>query len=42
MATVNSFGTRTSLAVGGRRAQIYSLPALQAGDFPRSRACRIR
>ena len=34
MATVNSFGTRTSLAVGGRQAQMYSLPTLQAGGFP--------
>src|SRR4030095_11866463 len=34
MATVNSFGTRTSLAVGERRAQMYSLPTLQAGGFP--------
>src|SRR4029434_10337997 len=34
MATVNSFGTRTSLAVGGLRAQMYSLPTLQAGGFP--------
>jgi aconitate hydratase A / 2-methylisocitrate dehydratase len=29
MATVNSFGTRTALAVGGRTVQIYSLPALE-------------
>jgi aconitate hydratase len=34
MATVNSFGTRTSLAVGGRSVQMYSLPALQTGGFP--------
>src|SRR6476646_5328792 len=34
MATVNSFGTRMSLAVGGRRAQMYSLPTLQAGGCP--------
>src|SRR6266487_112942 len=29
MATVNSFGTRTALAVGGRSMQMFSLPALQ-------------
>jgi aconitate hydratase len=29
MATVNSFGTHTSLEVGGRSYVIYSLPALQ-------------
>jgi len=34
MATVNSFGTRTSLDVAGRAYQIYSLPALQSGGFP--------
>src|SRR5437660_9873613 len=34
MATVNSFGTRTALAVGGRSTQIYSLPALEAAGFP--------
>src|ERR1700730_1766511 len=34
MATVNSFGTRTTLAVGGRSAQMFSLPALQAAGFP--------
>ena len=33
MATVNSFGTRTSLDVGGRSYQIYSLPALQNAGF---------
>jgi aconitate hydratase len=33
MATVNSFGTRTSLEVGGRSHQIYSLPALQNAGF---------
>ncbi len=31
MSTVNSFGTRTNLNVGGRRFQIYSLPALAGG-----------
>ena len=34
MATVNSFGTRTALAVGGRSMQMFSLPALQAAGFP--------
>ena len=34
MSTVNSFKTRTSLAVGGRSFQIYSLPALQKAGFP--------
>ena len=33
MSTVNSFGTRTALAVGGRSYQIYSLPALQHAGF---------
>jgi aconitate hydratase len=31
---VNSFGTRTALAVGERTFQIYSLPALQQAGFP--------
>ena len=34
MATVNSFGARTALAVGGRTFQIYSLAALQRAGFP--------
>jgi aconitate hydratase len=34
MATVNSFGARTALAVGGRTFQIFSLPALQRAGFP--------
>ena len=34
MSTVNSFGARTALEVGGRTVQIYSLPALQAAGFP--------
>jgi aconitate hydratase len=34
MSTVNSFGTRTALAVGGQSYQIYSLPALEAAGFP--------
>jgi aconitate hydratase len=33
MPTVNSFGTRTSLAVGGQSFQIYSLPTLQDAGF---------
>ena len=34
MATLNSFGTRTNLRVGGQQVQIYSLPALEAAGFP--------
>ena len=34
MSTVNSFGTRQTLQVGGRSVQFYSLPALQAAGFP--------
>jgi aconitate hydratase len=34
MSTVNSFGTRTALAAGGRIVQMYSLPALQNAGFP--------
>src|SRR5437764_6255348 len=34
MSTVNSFGTRMPLQVGGRSVQIYSLPALEAAGFP--------
>src|SRR6266436_1826517 len=34
MSTVNSFGTRTALAVGGRTYQMFSLPTLQAAGFP--------
>ena len=34
MSTVNSFGTRTALAVGGRTFQMFSLPALEAAGFP--------
>ncbi len=34
MSTVNSFGTQTALAVGGRTYQIFSLPALQNNGFP--------
>jgi aconitate hydratase len=33
MATVNSFGTRTSLDVEGRSYQIFSLPTLQNAGF---------
>jgi len=33
MSTVNSFGTRTALAVGGRTVQAYSLPALERAGF---------
>jgi aconitate hydratase len=34
MADVNSFGTRTALAAGGRTYQIFSLPTLQQAGFP--------
>jgi aconitate hydratase len=34
MSSVNSFGTRTPLQVGGRTYHIFSLPALQASGFP--------
>ena len=34
MSTVNSFGTRTGLAFGGRTVQTYSLPALERAGFP--------
>jgi aconitate hydratase len=33
MATLNSFGTRTELRVGGQSMQIYSLPALEKAGF---------
>jgi aconitate hydratase len=33
MPSVNSFGTRTALAVGGQSYQIYSLPTLQNAGF---------
>ena len=33
MSTVNSFGTRTPLVVGGRSYLIHSLPALQDAGF---------
>jgi aconitate hydratase len=34
MSTVNTFGTRTALAAGGRTSQIYSLPALERAGYP--------
>jgi aconitate hydratase len=34
MPTLNSFGTRTDLRVGGQTVQIYSLPALEKAGFP--------
>ena len=34
MATLNSFGTRTDIRVGGESVQIYSLPALEKAGFP--------
>ena len=33
MTTLNSFGTRTDLRLGGRDVQIYSLPALEKAGF---------
>ena len=32
--TVNTFGTRTEIRVGGQPVQIYSLPALEKAGFP--------
>jgi aconitate hydratase len=34
MASLNSFGTRTEIRVGGQPVQIYSLPALEKAGFP--------
>src|SRR4051794_36383492 len=34
MSTVNSFGARTPLVVGGRTYQMFSLPALERAGFP--------
>jgi aconitate hydratase len=34
MSSLNSFGTRTELRVGGQPVQIYSLPALEKAGFP--------
>src|SRR3954453_5756885 len=34
MPNVNTFNTRTSLAVGGRSVPMFSLPLLEAGGFP--------
>src|SRR4051794_29606916 len=34
MSTVNSFGARTALTVGGRTYQMFSLPALERAGFP--------
>src|ERR1700748_1210815 len=34
MSTVNSFGTRTAFAAGGRSYQMFSLPTLQRAGFP--------
>ena len=34
MPTLNTFGTRTELRVGGQSVQIYSLPALEKAGFP--------
>ncbi|MEO8256791.1 MAG: aconitate hydratase AcnA [Acidobacteriota bacterium] len=34
MSSVNTFGTRTPLTVGGQEVQVYSLTALEANGFP--------
>src|SRR5262245_3281667 len=34
MPTLNSFGTRTDIRVGGEAVEIYSLPALEKAGFP--------
>src|SRR5882757_1745203 len=34
MSTVNSFGTRTTIPVGGRTIQMFSLAALERAGFP--------
>jgi aconitate hydratase len=34
MATLNSFGTRTEIRIGGQPVHIYSLPALAQSGFP--------
>jgi aconitate hydratase len=34
MPTLNSFGTRSDLRVGGQSVEIYSLPALERAGFP--------
>jgi len=34
MATLNSFGTRTTIQAGGQAVEIYSLPALEHAGFP--------
>jgi aconitate hydratase len=34
MSTLNSFGTRTDLRIGGQSVQVYSLPALEKAGFP--------
>ena len=33
MPTLNSFGTRTDIRVGGEAVEIYSLPALERAGF---------
>ena len=33
MPTLNSFGTRTDIRVGGEAVEIYSLPALETAGF---------
>src|SRR5436309_1435159 len=34
MSSVNSFGTRTTLSVGGKSVQYFSLGTLEAAGFP--------
>ena len=34
MTTLNSFGTRTQLRIGGQPVSVYSLPALEGSGFP--------
>ena len=34
MSTLNSFGARTDLRIGGQTIEIYSLPALEKAGFP--------
>jgi hypothetical protein len=42
MPTLNSFGTRTDIRVGGEAVEIYSLPALERAGFAACPACRTR
>jgi hypothetical protein len=42
MSTVNSFGTRTALAVGSRTIQLTACRRFTTQDFPKSPGCRTR